>query len=76
MEAMDDGPPVNLLSGKQLRFLARIRTLRPAAELRWHSGSAGWSLDVVEHGKDDVCKSLIKARLGSDGTIRMGRSWI
>ena len=74
--AMDQGPPVGLLSAKQLRFLARIRTLRPTAELRWRTGSAGWSLDVVEHGNDDACKSLLKARLGSDGTIRTARSWL
>jgi hypothetical protein len=73
---MEQGPPVNLLSAKQLRFLARIRTLRPTAELRWQEGKAAWSLDVVEHGKDDVGKSLLKARLGSDGTIRTMRSWV
>lgn len=76
MDAMYEGPPVNVLSGKQLRFLARIRTLRPTAELRWEAGSAGWSLDVVEHGKNDGCKSLLKARLGSDGTIRTVRPWL
>jgi hypothetical protein len=73
---MDEGPPVSLLSAKQLRFLARIRTLRPTAELRWRTESGGWSLDVVEQRNDKACRSLLKARLGSDGTIRTGRSWI
>ena len=70
------GPEVNLLSAKQLRFVARIRALRPAADFHWHEGRACWSLDVVEHGTDDRCRSLLKARLGADGTIRNVRSWL
>jgi hypothetical protein len=73
---MEQGPPVNVLSAKQLRFLARIRTLRPAAELRWRKGNGGWALDVVQHGNGDEGRSLLKARLGSDGTIRSMRSWL
>jgi hypothetical protein len=74
--AVEQGPQVNALSGKQLRFVARIKTLRPSAELCWRCGRGGWSLEVVERitGKPD--KSLLKARLGSDGTIRTVRSWL
>ena len=74
--AGDQGPPVNALSGKQLRFVARIRALRPAAELRWRSGRGGWSLEVVERIAGAPDKPLLKARLGSDGTIRTMRSWL
>jgi hypothetical protein len=73
---MDEGPPVNVLSGKQLRFVARIRTLRPTAELRWCAGREGWSLEVVEHSSEKPDKALLRARLGSDGTIRTIRSWL
>jgi hypothetical protein len=74
--AAEHGPQVNALSGKQLRFVARIRTLRPAAELRWRGGSGGWSLEVIERITDRPAKVLLKARLGSDGTIRTMRSWL
>ena len=73
---VEAGPQVNLLSAKQLRFVARIRALRPGAELRWEEGRGCWSLDVVELGNDDRCRSLLKARLGADGTIRNIRSWL
>jgi len=73
---VEAGPQVNLLSAKQLRYVARIRALRPGAELRWQKGRACWSLDVVEQDKDDRCRSLLKARLGADGTIRNVRSWL
>jgi hypothetical protein len=74
--AVEQGPRVNALSGRQLRFVARIKTLRPAAELRWRSGRGGWSLDVVERITGRPDKSLLKARLGSDGSIRTMRSWL
>jgi hypothetical protein len=72
----EHGPRVNALSGRQLRVLARIRTLRPAAELRWRGARGGWSLEVVERITGGPEKTLLKARLGSDGTIRTMRSWL
>jgi hypothetical protein len=65
-----------VLSGKQLRFVARIRTLRPTAELLWRDGREGWSLEVVEHATGKPDKALLKARLGADGTIRTMGSWL
>jgi hypothetical protein len=73
---VEAGPQVNLLSAKQLRFVARLRALRPGAELRWQKGNACWSLDVVEQGNDDRCRTLLKARLDADGTVRSIRSWL
>jgi hypothetical protein len=73
---MEQGPPVNLLSGKQLRFLARIRTLRPAAELHWRGDGAGWSLEVVEHAEGKPDKPLLAARLDCEGRIKNARSWL
>jgi hypothetical protein len=73
---MEQGPPVNLLSGTQLRFLARIRTLRPSAELRWRGDGTGWSLEVVEHSKEEPDKSLLAARLDCEGRIKSTRSWL
>ena len=74
MSAMEQGPPVNLLSGTQLRLVARIRTLRPSAELHWHGDGAGRLLEVIEHvGGPD--KTVLAARLDSDGTIETTRSW-
>jgi hypothetical protein len=72
---MEQGPPVNLLSGTQLRLVARIRTLRPSAELHWRGDGAGWSLEVVEHVRGGPDKTVLAARLGSDGTIETTRSW-
>jgi hypothetical protein len=73
---MEQGPPVNLLSGTQLRFLARIKTLRPAAKMHWRGDGAGWSLDVVEPSKGAPDKPLLAARLDRDGTIETTRSWL
>ena len=70
------GPPVNLLSGMQLRLVARIRTLRPSAELLWRGDGGGWSLEVVEHMRDGRDKTVLAARLDSDGTIETTRSWL
>ena len=77
MSTMEEqGPPVNLLSGTQLRLVARIRTLRPSAELLWRGDADGWSLEVVEHGRDGPAKTVLAARLDSDGTIETTRSWL
>jgi hypothetical protein len=77
MSAMEQqGPPVNLLSGTQLRLVARIRTLRPSAELRWRGDGGGWSLEVVEHVRDGPDRTVLAARLDSDGTIETTRSWL
>ena len=75
MSGMEQGPPVNLLSGTQLRLVARIRTLRPSAELQWHGDGAGWSLEVIEHVRGRPDKTVLSARLDSDGTIETTRSW-
>ena len=75
MSAMEQGPPVNLLSGTQLRLVARIRTLRPSAELHRHGDGAGWSLEVIEHVRGGPDKTVLAARLDSDGTIETTRSW-
>jgi hypothetical protein len=72
---VEQGPPVNLLSGAQLRLLARIRTLRPTAELQWEGDGEGWSLKVVEVAKEHAPRHLLEARLNSDGTIETTRAW-
>jgi hypothetical protein len=77
MSAMEEqGPPVNLLSGAQLRLVARIRTLRPSAELRWRGDGGGWSLEVVEHARAGPDRTVFAARLDSDGTIETTRAWL
>jgi hypothetical protein len=73
---MEQGPPVNLLSAAQLRFLARVKSLRPAAALRWRGDAKGWSLDVVEERGDAPSRPLLAARLGRDGTVKTTRSWV
>ena len=75
MSGMEQGPPVNLLSGTQLRLVARIRTLRPSAELRWQGDGAGWSLEVIEHVRGAPDKTVLAARLDSDGTIETTHAW-
>ncbi|HEY0361550.1 MAG TPA: hypothetical protein VGC83_04665 [Solirubrobacteraceae bacterium] len=55
--------------------MARIRTLRPSAELHWHGDGAGWSLEVIEHVRGGPDKTVLAARLDSDGTIETTRSW-
>ena len=77
MSGMEEqGPPVNLLSGMQLRLVARIRTLRPSAQLLWRGDGGGWSLDAVEPMPDGPAKTVLAARLDSDGTIETTRSWL
>jgi hypothetical protein len=73
---MEQGPPVNLLSATQLRFLGRIKTLRPTAEMHWRGDAAGWSLDVVEHSTGAPDKPVLAARLDRDGTVETTRSWL
>ena len=73
---VEQGPPVNLLSAAQLRFLGRLKTLRPAAEMRWRGDSAGWSLDVVEQSKGAPDKPVLAARLDPDGTVETTRFWL
>jgi hypothetical protein len=70
------GPPVNLLSAAQLRFLARIRGLRPGAELHWRGDARGWSLDVAQSRRDMPPKRLLTARLDRDGTVRTKWNWL
>jgi hypothetical protein len=72
----EQSPPVNVLSAAQLRFLARIKGLRPEAELRWRGDASGWSLDVAQSRRDMPPKRLLSARLDRDGTVKTMRSWL
>lgn len=67
---------MNLLSGAQLRFLARIRALRPAAELQWSGDADGWSLDVVEQSRGAPSRRVLAARLDRDGSVVTTRPWL
>jgi hypothetical protein len=73
---MDDGPPVNLLSAAQLRFLARVMCVRPNAVLHSRGDASGWSLAVEESRRDEPGRPLLTARLGRDGTVRTKRDWL
>jgi hypothetical protein len=73
---MQQGPPVNLLSAAQLRFLARVRGLRPNAVLRWRDDAGGWSLDVADPGPDTPSRPPFTARLERDGSVRTKRDWL
>ena len=70
-----DGPPVNLLSAGQLRLVARVKSVRPTAELRWVRDGSGWSLEVFEQGRRQS-RLLLSARLDRDGTIETHDSLI
>ena len=77
MSGMEQGPPVNLLSGTQLRLVASAsgRCAR-ARSCTWRGDGGGWSLEVVEHVRDGPDKTVLAARLDSDGTIETTRSWL
>lgn len=72
MASMDQGPPVNLLSAAQLRLLARIRGLRPDAEIRWSGDELGWSVEVID--SDRGGRPIYTARLHRTGSITAARS--
>jgi hypothetical protein len=76
MGGVEDGPPVNLLSAAQLRFLGRIKGLRPNLVLAWEGDAQGWSLDVTEPRPDAPGAPLLTARFERDGTVRAKRSWL
>ncbi|MEA2385318.1 MAG: hypothetical protein QOH72_5289 [Solirubrobacteraceae bacterium] len=67
---------MNLLSAGQLRFLARIKGLRPNALLSWGDDAGGWSLEVAEPQRDEPTRPLFTARLGRDGTVETPRQWL
>jgi hypothetical protein len=67
---------VNLLSAGQLRFLARIKGLRPNALLTWGDDAGGWSLEVAERRRDEPTRPLLTARLGRDGTVETRSQWL
>jgi hypothetical protein len=67
---------VNLLSAGQLRFLARVRALRPNAELEWRGDASGWSLAVGESHGDAPRRPFLTARLDRNGTVKATRSWV
>ena len=73
---MEQGPPVNLLSAGQLRFLARVRALRPNAELQWRGNASGWSLAVGESHGDAPRRPVLTAHLDRNGTVKATRSWV
>jgi hypothetical protein len=67
---------VNLLSAGQLRFLARIRGVRPNAELHWRGDASGWLLAVGESHAGAPPRPLLTAHLDRDGTVKTTRSWL
>ena len=67
---------MNLLSAGQLRFLARVRALRPNAELHWRGDASGWSLAVGETHGDASRRPLLTAHLDHNGTVKATRSWM
>jgi hypothetical protein len=66
---LDDGPTVNQLSAAQLRLLARVKSVRPRAQLHWLPDGAGWALEVHELARDHSSRCLLTARFRRDGTI-------
>jgi hypothetical protein len=59
-----EGPLVGSLSGAQLRLLARVRSLRPDASLRWERGLDGWVCDVLARER-----RLATLTLSDDGRV-------
>jgi hypothetical protein len=73
---MEQGPPVNLLSAGQLRFLARVRALRPTAELQWRGDASGWSPAVEESHGEAPRRPLLTANLDRNEMVKATRSWV
>jgi hypothetical protein len=69
---MDQGPPVNLLSPAQLRLVARMRTVRPAADVRWTGDERGWLVELVI--PDGGGRVVYSARLHRTGEISDARN--